>query len=257
MHRGLLFLGTLLALLSLAHAQCTVPITATATLIYSFTNGQQDPTNYGVYQLNFANTDPSVAAENIKFNITKLTGGGWGGPDDLSFPITWNDVILSSNYDSNSDLPLTSVWQLNIQGGVLAAGATYSGAGFIAENPNGSPIVTIDSCTAIPPFHPSSTTGSNSGCSATVTQATESTFNGGGEMSVTVTNTGTQSITGLTFSLTGSNVATYNTANDAPTSGNFQPASYDLPIPAGHTSTNIGYTYYGSIPTIALVSVSC
>jgi len=257
MHRGLLFLGTILALLSLARAQCTVPITATATLVYSFANGYEEPTNYGVYQFNFVNNDPSVSAENIVFNVTKLTGGGFGGPDDLSFPITWNDVILSSNYNANSDLPLTSVWQLNIPAGVLAAGETYSGAGFVAVNPNGSPIVTIDSCTSFTPYNPSSTTGSNSGCSATVTQTTESTFNGGGEMSVTVTNTGTQSITSLTFSLTGSDVATYNTANDAPTSGNFQPASYDLPIPAGHTSSNIGYTYYGSVPNIALVSVSC
>eukprot|EP01113_Clastostelium_recurvatum_P036504 TRINITY_DN5211_c0_g1_i2.p1 TRINITY_DN5211_c0_g1~~TRINITY_DN5211_c0_g1_i2.p1 ORF type:complete len:309 (+),score=49.17 TRINITY_DN5211_c0_g1_i2:77-928(+) len=191
------------------------------------------------------------------------------------YPYMWNIALTSNTYDyshgtSNATFKFTPFGSPYFTGG-----NTYTNSGFFASgssgNPDHAPIIRVTNCSSPVPPASSTTSGSTSStttttssgpidnqCKASVAHTFTQSWNGGGQASVTIQNTGQKAITGLTFSLTGSSggVQTWNTVSQQE-EGHFSPASYYLPINVGQTASGIGYNYSGNKPTIQLVSVTC
>jgi len=108
--------------------------------------------------------------------------------------------------------------------------------------------------------HPSSTTGSGTGssgsgtCTASVSTSIASSWSGGGQVDITVKNTGSQSISEVVLSISAS-PAVFNLVLIS--GSNYNLASYAYPLAASATFTGAGFTYSGSEPSVSISSVSC
>jgi len=103
---------------------------------------------------------------------------------------------------------------------------------------------------------PAPTPSSSGTCTATVsTTLTLYGGGGGGQVAITVKNTGSKSITAVTLTITGS-PSVYNLVTG--TSGTYNLASYAYPLAAGASFTGAGFTYSGSTePTVTIGTTTC
>jgi len=104
------------------------------------------------------------------------------------------------------------------------------------------------------PVSTTTTTGAGPSCSASLTSTLSSTWEGGGQILLTVVNTGTQTIIAVEISITES-PEVYNL--ELISGDDYDLAGYAFPFHAGVTFTGAGLTYSGLEPVLTLESVIC